>query len=91
MRASFNNPQSAIRNPQFFEPPGELKGQQFAKQWTDADAGVEITPPTDVVIFLFIKSTIWTIQRQFHKLCEGNRTVFRNFGAYSIGNSVQKL
>jgi hypothetical protein len=56
------NPQSAIRNPQFLKPFGELEGEQLAEQFADADAGEEVAVPARIVFFRLVISIIWTIQ-----------------------------
>ena len=91
MRPGFDNPQSPLGGPRFLEPYGKLKGQQFPEGAADAHAGVEIAAPPDRVIFFFIKSTIRTIERQFHEAREGNRAAPGDFRADFIGRGAQKL
>lgn len=49
------------------QPFGELKREQLAEQFTDADAGVKITVPAGIVFFRFIISMNRTVEGEFHE------------------------
>ena len=54
------------------EPFRKLERQQLAKQAPHTHAGVVIAAAPDNVLFSFVISTIWTIERQRHEAREGN-------------------
>ena len=74
-----------------FQPFRELKRQQFPEQWPHTDARVEVAAPADRVIFLFIISTIRTIQSEFHEAREGNCACNRDFCPDYVGHSLQMV
>ena len=61
-----------FRTPALLEPFRDLKRQQFTKKAPHTHAGVVIAANSDNVLFLLVISTIWTIERQFHKARERN-------------------
>lgn len=71
------------------KPIGELEREQFTKQRPDAYAGIEIATSSEVVIFLFIISTIGTIEREFHEARERNHAPLRDFRLNSLDNTLQ--
>ena len=74
-----------------FQPLRELESEQFSEQRAHRNAGVVMTPLPDAVLFLFIKSTIWTIKRQFHKSRKGDDAVGGYFTRNFFGHLVQLL
>ena len=69
------------------EPLGELEGEEFAQERSDTDAGNVITAAADVVSFLFIISTIWTVKGQFHEAGEGDDAA----AAYLFCNDFREI
>ncbi len=91
MRPGFRNPQSAIRNPQWFQPFSELEGKELAEEFADACAGVKITVAPRIVCFCFIVSMNSTIQGEFHKTRKRQNTAFGSFAANDVKQSAHNL
>ena len=88
MRPGLDNPQNPAAIPQFalrvqprlvetpfldlFQPLSKLKSQQFTEQTPHVHAGIIIPATSDNVLFRFVISTIWTIERQLHEACKRN-------------------
>ena len=89
--AGFHNPQSAVRRPHLLQPFGELEGEQPAKKFANAGAGVEIAMTPRIVFICFIVSMNWTIKGEFHEAREGQNAAFGGFPADDFKQRVHNL
>jgi len=70
-------------------PFRKLKREQFSEQAAHAHAGVVIAAAPDDVLFSFVISTIWTIERQLHEAREGDSAFVTYFSRNSFAEFVQ--
>ena len=73
------------------QPFGELKREQPAEQFTDADAGVKITVPAGIVFFRFIISMNRTVEGEFHEAGKRQNSVLGGFAADDFRQWVHGL
>jgi hypothetical protein len=73
------------------EPPGELKREQLAEQFADADAGVKITVPAGIVFFRFIISMNRTVEGEFHETRKRQNSALGGFAADDLKQRVHGL
>src|SRR5208282_2672732 len=71
------------------QPFRKLECQQLAEKAPHADAGVVTAAAPDGVLFSFVITTIWTIQRQLHKAREGDSALVAYFSRNSFAKFVQ--
>ena len=73
------------------QPLRKLKRQQLAKQAAHAHAGVVIAAAPDNVLFSFVISIIWTIERQLHEAREGDGAAVSYLSRDYFGDFAQLL
>jgi len=89
--ASLDNPQFPGRDFHPLEPFCKLKCQQLAEQRARTHTRKKIARPSNLVLFLFIISTIGTIKGQLHKTPKRDDTFSCNFRSNFLDGINQVL
>ena len=89
MRPGLNNPESALRTPQFLKPFGEPERQQLSEHFTDRHAGIKVAvPPRVVCLLCLVISMFWTVKGQFHEARKRQSSPFGNFAVEDVKQRV---
>ena len=73
-----------------FDPADKLKGEQFAKERPNADAGHEISAPPDLCVCPAVIAMHWIVKRALHEFSERQRAVLLNLLVQLLSKQIHR-